>query len=166
MVNQERNVFAACMVACGDADAMVTGETRNYFTAFDEVARVIGPKQGSRIFGYALLVSRGRSLFIADTTAHATADRRRSSPTSPCSRPRCARRMMGQEPRVALLSHSSFGNPGHAAAKRVREAVALLDERRPDFEYDGEMSAEVALNFALDARPLSRSAASPVRPTC
>ena len=157
MVNQDRNVFAACMVACGDADAMVTGETRNYFQAFDEVVRVIGAKEGSRIFGYALLVSRGRSLFIADTTAH-------DAPTGPeladiaMQSAACARRMMGQEPRVALLSHSSFGNPGRAAAARVREAVALLDARRPDFEYDGEMSAEVALNVALmrDRYPFCR----------
>jgi malate dehydrogenase (oxaloacetate-decarboxylating)(NADP+) len=157
MVNQDRNVFAACMVACGDADAMVTGETRNYFQAFDEVARVIGAKAGSRIFGYALLVSRGRSLFIADTTAHATPTGAELADIAMQSAAR-ARQMMGQEPRVALLSHSSFGNPGRTTARRVREAVAILDERRPDFEYDGEMSAEVALNFGLmrDRYPFCR----------
>jgi malate dehydrogenase (oxaloacetate-decarboxylating)(NADP+) len=157
MVNQDRNVFAACMVACGDADALITGETRNYFTAFDEVVRVIGPKEGSRIFGFALLLSRGRSIFIADTTAH-------SSPSGveladiAMQSAECARRMMGQEPRVALLSHSNFGNPGREAARPVREAVAILDTRRPDFEYDGEMSAEIALDHALmrDRYPFCR----------
>jgi malate dehydrogenase (oxaloacetate-decarboxylating)(NADP+) len=147
MVNQDRNVFAACMVACGNADAMVTGATRNYFTATEEVVRVIGPKDSSRIFGYALLLVHGRSVLIADTTAHA-------QPTAveladiACQSAERARRMMGQEPRVALLSHSTFGNPGRAAAERVREAVGVLDARRPDFEYDGEMSVEVALNHA------------------
>jgi malate dehydrogenase (oxaloacetate-decarboxylating)(NADP+) len=157
MVNQDRNVFAACMVACGDADALVTGETRNYFTAFDEVARVIGPKLGSRIFGYAVLLSRGRSILIADTTAHARPSGVELADIAMQSAER-ARRLMGQEPRVALLSHSNFGNPGHEAARRVREAVAILDERRPDFEYDGEMSAEVALNLALmrDRYPFCR----------
>ncbi len=157
LVNQDRNIFAACMVACGDADALVTGETRNYFTAFDEVARVIGPRQGRRIFGYALLLSRGRSILIADTTAHARPSAEELADIAVQSAER-ARHMMGQEPRVALLSHSNFGNPGRAQAQRVKEAVALLDARRPDFEYDGEMSAEVALNFALmrDRYPFCR----------
>jgi malate dehydrogenase (oxaloacetate-decarboxylating)(NADP+) len=157
MVNQDRNVFAACMVSCGDADALVTGETRNYFTAFEEVVRVIGPKIGSRIFGFALLISRGRSIMIADTTAHARPSGIELADIAVQSAER-ARRMMGQEPRVALLSHSNFGNPGREQAQRVREAVAILDQRRPDFEYDGEMSAEVALNQALmrDRYPFCR----------
>ncbi len=157
MVNQDRNVFAACMVACGDADALVTGETRNYFTAFDEVARVIGPKDGSLVFGFALLLSRGRSILIADTTAHAHPSGAELADIAMQSAER-ARRMMGQAPRVALLSHSNFGNPGREAAQRVREAVAILDQRRPDFEYDGEMSAEVALDHALmrDRYPFCR----------
>ena len=157
MVNQDRNVFAACMVACGDADAMVTGETRNYFQAFEEVVRVIGPRPGSRIFGYALLVSRGRSLFIADTTAHSRPTGEELADIAMQSAER-ARHMMGQAPRVALLSHSNFGNPGRETTQRVREAVAILDQRRPEFEYDGEMSAEVALNHALmrDRYPFCR----------
>ncbi len=157
MVNQDRNVFAACMVACGDADALVTGETRNYFTAFEEVVRVIGAKDESRIFGFALLVSRGRSIMIADTTAHARPSGAELADIATQSAAR-ARHMMGQEPRVALLSHSNFGNPGREQAERVREAVAILDRRGPDFEYDGEMSAEVALNQALmrDRYPFCR----------
>jgi malate dehydrogenase (oxaloacetate-decarboxylating)(NADP+) len=157
MVHQDRNVFAACMVAFGDADALITGETRNYFTAFEEVVRVIGPKAGSRIFGFALLVSRGRSILIADTTAHARPSGLELADIAQQSAVR-AREMMGQEPRVALLSHSNFGNPGREQAERVREAVAILDRRRPDFEYDGEMSAEVALNQALmrDRYPFCR----------
>jgi malate dehydrogenase (oxaloacetate-decarboxylating)(NADP+) len=148
MVNQDRNVFAACMVACGDADALVTGTTRNYFTAFEEVARVIGAKPKSRIFGYALLLSQGRSVMIADTAAQAqpSAEALADIATQAAAR---ARKMLGQEPRVALLSRSNFGNPGGAAAEPVRAAVALLDARRVDFEYDGEMSAEVALNRVL-----------------
>jgi malate dehydrogenase (oxaloacetate-decarboxylating)(NADP+) len=157
MVNQDRNVFAACMVACGDADALVTGETRNYFTAFDEVARVIGPRAGRRIFGYALLLSRGRSILIADTTAHARPSPEELADIAIQSAER-ARHMMGQEPRVALLSHSNFGNPGREQARRIKEAVQLLEARKPDFEYDGEMSAEVALNYSLmrDRYPFCR----------
>ncbi len=148
MVNQDRNVFAACMVACGHADAVVTGATRNYFTAFQEVTRVIGAKPGERVFGYALLLSRGRSVLIADTTAHAVPNAQELADIAIQSAQR-ARQMMGQEPRVALLSYSTFGNPMRGVAQTVREAVALLDERKPEFEYDGEMSVEVALNVGL-----------------
>ncbi|HYM01721.1 MAG TPA: phosphate acyltransferase, partial [Stellaceae bacterium] len=148
MVNQDRNIFAACMVACGDTDAMVTGATRNYFTAFDEVMRVLGPRDNGRVFGYALLLSRGRSVFIADTTAHALPSAESLADIAEQSARR-AREMMGQEPRVALLSYSTFGNPTRGEVDRMRQAVAILDRRKPDFEYDGEMSAEVALNFTL-----------------
>jgi malate dehydrogenase (oxaloacetate-decarboxylating)(NADP+) len=156
MVNQDRNIFAACMVACGDADAMVTGATRNYFTAYDEVMRVLGPET-DRVFGYALLLSRGRSVFIADTTAHALPNAEQLADIAMQSAHR-ARQMMGQEPRVALLSYSTFGNPRRDEANRVRDAVRLLDARQVDFEYDGEMSVEVALNFSLmrDRYPFCR----------
>ncbi len=148
MVNQDRNIFAACMVACGDADALVTGATRNYFTAFEAVTRVIGAKPGQRICGYALLVSRGHSVLVADTTAHPTPSGEELADIAIQSAER-ARGMIGHEPRVALLSYSTFGNPTRADTERVRAAVAILDRRKPDFEYDGEMSVEVALNHAL-----------------
>jgi malate dehydrogenase (oxaloacetate-decarboxylating)(NADP+) len=148
MVNQDRNIFAACMVACSDADAMVTGATRNYFTAFEEVMRVLGPKNDSKVFGYALLLSRGRSVIVADTTAHVRPDAEQLADIAIQSARR-ARQMLGQEPRVALLSYSTFGNPLRRMDQRVRDAVAILDQRRVEFEYDGEMSAEVALNHTL-----------------
>ena len=148
MVNQDRNIFAACMVACGDADALVTGTTRNYFSAYDEVTRVIGAKPKHCIFGYALLLMRGRSVLIADTTASRTPSPETLAAMAQQTAAR-ARRMLGQEPRVALLSSSSFGNPGGAGAEPVRQAVALLDQSEAAFEYDGEMSADVALDFAL-----------------
>jgi malate dehydrogenase (oxaloacetate-decarboxylating)(NADP+) len=148
MVNQDRNIFAACMVACGDADALVTGTTRNYFTAFEEVTRVLGAKPGQRVCGYSLLLSRERSVLVSDTTAHPTPNGEELADIAMQSAER-ARGMIGQEPRVALLSYSTFGNPIRADADRVRDAVAILDRRKPDFEYDGEMSVEVALNHAL-----------------
>jgi malate dehydrogenase (oxaloacetate-decarboxylating)(NADP+) len=157
MVNQDRNVFAACMVACGDADAMVTGITRNYFDVFEEVVRVIGAKPGQRTLGYALLLARGGSVFVADTTAHGLPNAEELADIAMQSAQQ-ARRMLGVEPRVALLSYSNFGNPGSEAAHRVHEAVALLDARQAQFEYDGEMSADVALNFPLmrERYPFSR----------
>ena len=155
MVNQDRNVFAACMVACGDADALVTGETRNYFTAFEEVVRVIGPKTGSRIFGFALLISRGRSIMIADTTAHArpSGDRARrhrhaiGGARAPHDGAGAAR---GAAVAFQFRQSRRASRPS-ACARRWRSSTGA----RLDFEYDGEMSAEVALNQCADARPLS-----------
>src|SRR5258708_370376 len=146
IVTQDRNAFAACMAACGEAGAMVTGAQRNYFAAFEEVTRVIAAKPGHRICGYALLLSRGRSVFIADTPEHALPGAEELADIAMQSARR-ARQMMGQAPRVALLSYSNFGNPLGEAGQRVRDAVAILDARKGDFEYDGAMSAGVAPNL-------------------
>jgi malate dehydrogenase (oxaloacetate-decarboxylating)(NADP+) len=147
MVNQDRNIFAACMVACGDADALITGATRSYFDAFEQVKRVIGAKPGQRVFGLSMLISQGKAVFIADTTAHTRPSAEEIADIAIQSAAKA--RQMGQEPRVALLSCSNFGNPAWPEMQRVREAVTLLDSRSVDFEYDGEMSADVALNHRL-----------------
>ena len=144
LINNDRNHFAACMVALGDADAMVTGTTRNYATALLDVRRCIDAKPGHRVIGVSLVVSRGRTVFVADTAVHdmPTAHELADIATEAA---RMARRM-GYEPRVAFLAYSTFGQPRGERSERVREAVAILDERRVDFEYDGEMAADVALN--------------------
>jgi len=150
MVNQNRNVFAACMVALGDADAMVTGLTRSFAVSFQDVSRVMGPLPDHIVFGLSILVARGRTVFIADTTVH-----ERPEPDQLVDIAiQCAAkaRQMGVEPRVAFLSFSNFGQPMRERAQHVRDAVALMDERGQDFEYDGEMSAEVALDYGLMQR--------------
>jgi malate dehydrogenase (oxaloacetate-decarboxylating)(NADP+) len=155
MVNQDRNIYAACMVAVGDADAMVTGVTRSYSVAYDEIRRVIDAQPGRRVFGLSIVLARGRTVFVADTTVH-------ELPTSvemadiAVQTAEVARRL-GHEPRVAMLSFSNFGNPMWDTAERIRDAVALLSSRVTDFEYDGEMSADVALNPNLrEIYPFSR----------
>jgi malate dehydrogenase (oxaloacetate-decarboxylating)(NADP+) len=156
MVNQNRNVFAACMVACGEADAMVTGLTRSFGVAYEDIRRAIGPKSKQRVFGLSILVVRGRSFFIADTSVHELPNAEQLADIA--QQAAAQARAMGHEPRVALLSYSNFGNPWHPAAQRIRDAVHLLDLREPDFEYDGEMQANVALNYALmkEMYPVSR----------
>jgi malate dehydrogenase (oxaloacetate-decarboxylating)(NADP+) len=144
MVNQDRNVFAACMVALGDADAVLTGLTRSHSAALEEVRRVIDAQPGKRVFGLAIVIARGRTVFVADTTVH-------EQPTAVELADIAAQgaefaRRLGHEPRVAMLSYSNFGNPMWNTAQRIRDAVQLMDARVTDFEYDGEMSAEVALN--------------------
>jgi malate dehydrogenase (oxaloacetate-decarboxylating)(NADP+) len=147
MVNQNRNVFAACMVACGDADAMITGTTRSYAVSLDDITHAIDPQPGCRAFGLTMLLTRGKTVFIADTTVHELPTPEELADIAVQAAAKA--RQMGQEPRVALLSFSNFGNPMREKAQRVRDAVALLDQRRVEFEYDGEMGADVALDHGL-----------------
>ncbi len=147
LVNQDRNVFAACMVACGDADAMVTGVTRNSFDVLDEVSRVIEVNSGSVMCGLTILLARERTVLLADTLVHETPNPAQLAGIA--TEAAAKARELGLEPRVALLSYSNFGNPAGQEGQRVREAVALLDQRQADFEYDGEMSADVALDDRL-----------------
>ena len=147
LVNQDRNVFAACMVAQGDADAMITGLTRSYYVALDDICRVLDPRPGERLLGLSIMVARGRTIFISDSTVHELPTPIELADIA-CQTAAKAREM-GHQPRVALLSFSNFGNPPREKAVRVREAIEVLDSRPLDFEYDGEMSADVALNPEL-----------------
>jgi len=147
LVNQDRNVFAACMVAHGDADALVTGSTRNYAGALKEVLRALDPKPDQALFGLTILLARGQTVFISDTTVHELPDPETLADIAIQSAAKA--RILGHEPRVALLSFSNFGNPMAEKAERIRRAVAVLDSRNVDFEYDGEMSADVALDPEL-----------------
>ena len=147
MVNQERNVFAACMVAAGDADAMVTGLTRNYFVALEEINRVLDPKPGERVFGLSMILARGRTLFVADTAVHELPSPEQLADFA--AQTATVARRMGQEPRVALISFSNFGNPMLSRSDIIRDAVKILDQRQVPFEYDGEMGVDVALKPEL-----------------
>jgi malate dehydrogenase (oxaloacetate-decarboxylating)(NADP+) len=155
MVNQDRNTFAACMVALDDADAMVTGVTRNYSVALQDVRRVIDPKPGHRVIGLSLVLARGRTVLIADT-AITEMPQAQDLADIAVEAAGVARRM-GYEPRLALLAFSTFGHPRGERSAHVIEAVRILDQRRVDFEYDGEMAADVALNpEAAAAYPFMR----------
>jgi len=147
LVNNDRNILGACMVAMGDADAMVTGMTRSYSTVLESVHRIVDPEPGHRVFGLTIGITRNQTVFIADTavnerpTAEELADIAEQSAA--------AARRFGHEPRVAFLSYSNFGNPMLETAREARRAVRLLDKRNVDFEYEGEMTASVALNMEL-----------------
>ena len=155
MVNQDRNYFAACMVALGDADAMVTGVTRNFSVALHDVRRVIDPKPGHRVIGVSLILARGRTVIVADTAVTEMPEALDLAETA-IEAAGVARRL-GYEPRLALLAFSTFGHPPGERSARVQEAVRILDSRRVDFEYDGEMAADVALNRdAAAAYPFNR----------
>ena len=147
MVNQGRNVFGACMVAMGDADGMVTGITRRFPECYADVKRVINIDAGKVPMGYSIVVSRQGTVFLADTSINET--------PSPEQLATIAKqmvknaRMMGHEPRVAFLSFSNFGSREIERIDRIRKAIRLLDAEQVDFEYDGEMQADMALDFEL-----------------
>lgn len=150
MVNQDRNVFAACMVATGDADAMVTGLTRSNQVCLDDISHAIDPIGGQVAFGLTLLLSaRGRTLFIADTLISFRPNAEQLAQIAIGAA--TAARRLGHEPRVALVSHTTFGSAMHTAAAVMRDAIEILDRRGVDFEYDGEMSPDVALEPELRA---------------
>jgi malate dehydrogenase (oxaloacetate-decarboxylating)(NADP+) len=150
MVNQDRNVFAACMVATGDADAMVTGLTRSASVCLNDIRHAIGPAEGAIPFGLTLLVGmRGKTIFLADSLVNFRPDAAQLADIVIGAA--AAARHLGHEPRVALLSHSTFGDPPHDRAVPMRDAVAILDQRKVDFEYDGEMSPDVALEPSIRA---------------
>ena len=147
LVHQDRNVFSACMLVHGDIDAMVTGLSRSYSVSYDNIRLAIDPVDGAEVFGLSMVMSRGRSVFIADTTIN---ERPSGAQLARIARQCAAKaKSMGHEPRVAFLSYADYGNPPGALATQVRDAVATLDDEGADFEYDGEMSPDVALDMEL-----------------
>ncbi|MEO1020111.1 MAG: phosphate acyltransferase, partial [Pseudomonadota bacterium] len=147
LVNQDRNVFAACMVHHGQADAMVTGLTRNYASVLANVRMVINRKADHRVFGMTMMVARGRTVFIADTAVHELPNSEILADIA--IQTAGMARQMDLVPRVALLSFANFGNPPVQMAMQVRDVVSELDKRDVDFEYDGEMTVDVALDPEL-----------------
>ena len=144
LINQDRNAFAASMVALGYADGMVTGVTRNYDQVLEEVLRVIDPAPGGRVVGMSILLTKGRTLFIADTNVTEMPDADELVEIA-CEAARAVRKL-GHKPRVAFMSYSTFGNPMGERSLKVRDAVDMLDQMDVDFEYEGEMPPELALD--------------------
>jgi malate dehydrogenase (oxaloacetate-decarboxylating)(NADP+) len=156
MVNQDRNTFAAAMLALGEGDAMITGTTRPFSQSLAQVRAVIDDEAGGTPFGVSIVVGRHRTVLIGDTAVN-------ERPTAEqyaafAIRAAAFARRMGQEPRVAFISYTTFGNPPGRHIEELREAVKLLDTIVTDFEYEGEMGPDVALNHEMQAKfyPFSR----------
>jgi len=144
IVRNDRVVWGSCMVSCGDADAMVTGNTRRYGQSLNKVLKVLDSRPGEIMFGLNMVVNKGRTVFIGDTTVH-------EYPTSSqmaeiaISAARVVR-LFGFDPKVAFLSHSTFGQPITSRTKHIRDAVDILKSKKVDFKFDGDMQPDVALN--------------------
>ena len=143
LIRNDRVIWASCMVACKDADAMVTGNTRRYSSSLEKIAQVVDPRPGEIMFGLNLIVNRGKTIFICDTSvieypnAEQLAEMAKSA----------ARvvRLFGIDPKIAFLSHSTFGQPATDRTKRLSDAVEILKKSNVDFKFDGEMQPDVAL---------------------
>ena len=156
LIHQDRNIFGAVMVALGDADAMVTGLTRSFISIFNKLLYIIKPRENARVFGLSILATREHTVLIADTKIE-------RQPTSSdlayfAIQSAVKARQIGLEPRVALLSFSSFGQSPDPQDQFIRNAIKHLDTLQVDFEYDGEMAVDVALDYPLMKRvyPFSR----------
>jgi malate dehydrogenase (oxaloacetate-decarboxylating)(NADP+) len=145
MVRDDRNIFAACAVEAGDADLMITGLTRGYKTSLDDVLKVISKKE--RLFGYSTIIAKERTVFMADTALTELSSSEELAEIA--TQLAAIVKNMGHKPRVALLSFSNFGNQLRTESIRIREAKEILDAQKVDFEYDGEIAADVALNPEL-----------------
>jgi malate dehydrogenase (oxaloacetate-decarboxylating)(NADP+) len=156
LVNQDRNAFGACMLACGHADGMVTGVTRHYNVALRNVQLALDPRPDERVIGMSVILAKGRTVFMADTSIAEFPSSKELADIAVQSAH--AVRQLGFEPRVAFTSHSNFGNPDTEHMRRISEAVQYLDQRTDiDFEYEGEMTPRMALNARLRAiYPFSR----------
>ena len=150
MVRNDRNIFGACALVNGDADALVTGVTRSYSITLEDIAHVIEPRPNQRVMGVTMAITRTRTVLVADTNVIDMPDAEELADIA--VQAAATARALGHEPRVALLAYSTFGHPEGDRSIYVREAVRILDQRGVDFEYDGEMAADVALNRDAMAR--------------
>jgi malate dehydrogenase (oxaloacetate-decarboxylating)(NADP+) len=144
LVNNDRNVFSALLLQHGLADGMVSGVTRSYDVVLRDVRLVLDHRPEERTMGVSVVVNKGQTLFIADTNITELPDAWDLANIAE-STAHFAREF-GFEPRVAFLSYSTFGNPVGERMQKVREAVSILDDRETDFEYEGDIAADVALD--------------------
>ena len=144
LVKTDRATWGSCMVSCGHADAMVTGNTRHYAATVEKLMQSVGPRENELVFGMCIFVQPGKTIIIADTNVieYPDSDQLAEMALS------CARvaRLLGLDPKVAFLSHSTFGQPETDRTKRVAKAVEILKNKKADFIFDGEMQPDVALN--------------------
>ena len=144
MIRNDRVIWASCMVSCGDADGAVTGNTRTYAASLEKINKVINARPGEIMFGLNMIVSKGKTVFIGDTSVHEhpTAEQLTEIAISSAR----VVRLFGFNPKVAFVSHSTFGQPATNSTKHIRDAVEILQDKKVDFQFDGDMQPDVALN--------------------
>ena len=144
LVRNDRVIWASCMVACGDADGAVTGNTRRFGASLEKIKQVVEPRKGEIMFGLNLVVHKGKTIFVGDTSVHEYPTSEQLSEIA-ISTARVVR-LFGFDPKVAFVSHSTFGQPLTNRTKHIKKAVEILKDKNVNFEFDGDMQPDVALN--------------------
>ena len=144
LVRNDRVVWGSCMVSCGDADAMVTGNTRRYAQSLEKIKKVVEARPGEIMFGLNMVVNKGKTVFIGDTSVHEYPTSKEMAEIA-ISTARVVR-LFGFNPKIAFLSHSTFGQPITSRTKHIRDAVEILKNMKVDFKFDGDMQPDVALD--------------------
>ncbi|MFI0397355.1 NADP-dependent malic enzyme [Paracoccus jiaweipingae] len=158
LANRDRHIFAALMLAHGHGDGLVTGATRKSAHVLDQIGRVFDVRAEDGAVGITAVLHKGRVILIGDTLAHEWPDENDLADIA--ERGARVARGLGLEPRVAFLSFSNFGYPISERAQKMADAGRVLDRRHVDFEYEGEMTVDVALNMEQAAKyPFSRLSA-------
>ena len=144
LVRNDRVIWASCMVACGDADGAVTGNTRRFGASLDKIKQVVKARKGEIMFGLNLVVYKGKTIFVGDTSVHEYPTSEQMAEMA-ISASRVVR-LFGFDPKVAFVSHSTFGQPLTSRTKHIKNAVEILKSKNVNFEFDGDMQPDVALN--------------------
>ena len=144
MVRNDRVIWASCMVSCGDADGAVTGNTRRYGASIEKIKKVIEPRPGEIMFGLNMIVNKGKTVFVGDTSVHEYPSSEQLAEIA-ISAARVVR-LFGFDPKIAFVSHSTFGQPLTSRTRHIKNAVNILRKKNVDFKFDGDMQPDVALN--------------------
>jgi len=144
LIRNDRVIWTSCMVSCGDADGAVTGNTRKYATSLEKINKVVDARSGEIMFGLNMVVNKGKTVFIGDTSVHENPTANQLTEIA-ISAARVVR-LFGFDPKVAFVSHSTFGQPATESTKHVRDAIEILQDKKVDFQFDGDMQPDVALN--------------------
>ena len=152
---RDRHVFSALMLAHGHGDGLVTGATRKSAHVLNLINHVFDADADHGAVGVTALLHKGRIVLMADTLVHEWPDE--EDLANIAERAAGVARHLGLEPRVAFVSFSTFGYPVSERAEKMHIAPRVLDKRGVDFEYEGEMTVDVALNAQSQAQyPFSR----------
>ena len=155
LASRDRHVFSALMLAHGHGDGLVTGVTRKSAHILERINHVFDADAAHGAAGITAILHKGKIVFIADTLVHEWPDE--NDLATIAERAAIVARDMGLEPRVAFVSFSTFGYPISERAEKMHLAPKVLDERGVDFEYEGEMTVDVALNAESQKQyPFSR----------
>ena len=155
IASRDRHVFAALMLAHGHGDGLVTGVTRKSAIVLDRINHVFDANADNGVTGVTALIHKGRIILISDTLVQEWPNEKDLADIA--ENAAVVARQLGLEPRVAFVSFSTFGHPVSERAEKMYLAPAELDARSVNFEYEGEMTADVALNMkAMEAYPFCR----------